>query len=486
MSGPLASIFGIIRSQQRGKSSAELVRQCQEMIEREKEEEKESAPTTPRRRRNPTKIQLPAVEIDPIPVEPGEIPQSIPDTDDFAHPTTVGIAHNIVKPVEVTTTTTTTTDTATKIAAIWRQLGDESENAPKPVIAPPIYHEQPSNAATVINTANDVAGGVVSGYLTSVLGDAVLHNQNQREQAIQDQVNERRRLIEAYNNNPNIVNPDRHGNYSSGGTQLINMGCTDNPIAIAQHAVIKEKSQKAIALRSEYEEAVNAMVNSRASSSPQRQRAINRHIEAAKNVFEASLDDKTLLPQDIVKRATHDLSKVDEKLQGYGQSGIIHQLKEKKKLSKEQIARQQTKGQNNKGGSGGKGPDKNSNDPVGTVWGIKKIIDDTKKEIEKMHNWNEYFRGPTGNKFKNSFKNIGKSNPRDQAPIYRFTDKTNQTEMFKEGWNYAPDRLHNDHFEVWNGDGHWMGAANLDGTKNAEKTAQGMKNAADRYIGDLL
>jgi hypothetical protein len=86
-----------------------------------------------------------------------------------------------------------------------------------------------------------------------------------------------------------------------------------------------------------------------------------------------------------------------------------------------------------------------------------------------------------------------KQNPHDNSPLYKFTDKANETEMFKVGRIFAPDRGHNrgdrnlggKHFEVWDKNGNWLGVANLDGLQNIPKTNI-VKNPVKRYIGHVL
>lgn len=87
-------------------------------------------------------------------------------------------------------------------------------------------------------------------------------------------------------------------------------------------------------------------------------------------------------------------------------------------------------------------------------------------------NWAEFFGTcPIGQQHSEKFKKTGKQNPKDNAPIYEVTETIPGAEMFKKGNLLAPDRMHGgDHFEVWNEDGQWIGAANLDGSMNASKT----------------
>ena len=124
---------------------------------------------------------------------------------------------------------------------------------------------------------------------------------------------------------------------------------------------------------------------------------------------------------------------------------------------------------------------------------VKHTINEIKEELGRARTWGEYFSSKVGQKFKNSFRSLQKQNPKDHAPLYEFIDKKNETEMFKVGRVFAPDRGHNrgdrnlggEHFEVWDRNGNWLGVANLDGSKNIAKTNI-VKNPIERYIGDIL
>lgn len=89
-----------------------------------------------------------------------------------------------------------------------------------------------------------------------------------------------------------------------------------------------------------------------------------------------------------------------------------------------------------------------------------------------VRNWNEFFETcPVGQQHAEKFKKTKKRNPKDDAPIYIVTEDIPGAEMFKKGNMLPPDRMHGgDHFEVWNEDGEWIGAANVDGSKNHSKT----------------
>jgi hypothetical protein len=50
----------------------------------------------------------------------------------------------------------------------------------------------------------------------------------------------------------------------------------------------------------------------------------------------------------------------------------------------------------------------------------------------------------------------------------------------------SPDRAHQgDHFEVWDKKGNWVGVANLDGSKNIQKTLAEI-NPAKRSIKGII
>lgn len=91
-----------------------------------------------------------------------------------------------------------------------------------------------------------------------------------------------------------------------------------------------------------------------------------------------------------------------------------------------------------------------------------------------------------GQQYKDHFENTGIPNPKDGAPIRRIKQDIPETEMFKKGNHLSPDRAHQgDHFEVWDKRGNWVGVANLDGSKNIQKTEL-VKNIAARSIKDLV
>jgi thiaminase len=71
---------------------------------------------------------------------------------------------------------------------------------------------------------------------------------------------------------------------------------------------------------------------------------------------------------------------------------------------------------------------------------VKNAINEIKDELERARTWGEYFRSKVGQKFKNSFESLQKQNPHDGTPLYEFIDKKNETEMFKVGRVFAPDR----------------------------------------------
>jgi len=88
----------------------------------------------------------------------------------------------------------------------------------------------------------------------------------------------------------------------------------------------------------------------------------------------------------------------------------------------------------------------------------------------------------TGKKYKDYFEHTGKYNPRDKSPLKRIKGDVPGAEMFKEDCYVAPDRFHKgDHFEVWDKKGNWLGVANLDGSKNIQKTSL-VKDITSRRI----
>jgi hypothetical protein len=86
--------------------------------------------------------------------------------------------------------------------------------------------------------------------------------------------------------------------------------------------------------------------------------------------------------------------------------------------------------------------------------------------------WGEFESNcPIGQQYGKKFMHTGKQNPKDNSPIRKLTEDIPNTEMFKQGYYFAPDRFHDgDHFEVWNKKGDWIGVANLDGSKNHKKS----------------
>ncbi|HEV2916679.1 MAG TPA: hypothetical protein VGW78_02935 [Candidatus Babeliales bacterium] len=240
----------------------------------------------------------------------------------------------------------------------------------------------------------------------------------------------------------------------------------------------------------------------------------NKKLEIAKEILAAERD----CPGSISESTFQDVKLFFENDQKYRENGERaiqkhHERAQKESnkverhLEKKQAKRAEKakKNESSNSGNNGKGPNRDPNrDPKKIAEDIKniaeltkKVGDDIKNKVEeKARNWNEYFNTQSGQKFKDSFERTGIQNPKDSAPICRFTDKSKETEMFKEGWHYAPDRMHGkanssssiagDHFEVWDKKGNWMGVANLDGSKNHGKTAQAMAESAKRSIKHLL
>lgn len=101
-----------------------------------------------------------------------------------------------------------------------------------------------------------------------------------------------------------------------------------------------------------------------------------------------------------------------------------------------------------------------------------------------VHNWKEFERDcPIGQKYGKKFIYTGKQNPKDGSPIRQLSENIPNTEMFKKGYQFAPDRLHGDHFEVWDKNGKWIGVANVDGSKNEKKT-NAETNPSKRKLGN--
>lgn len=87
-----------------------------------------------------------------------------------------------------------------------------------------------------------------------------------------------------------------------------------------------------------------------------------------------------------------------------------------------------------------------------------------------VRNWKEFEDTPMGREHGKKFIHTGKCNPKDGSPIRKLIADIPDAEMFKKDHLFAIDRLHDDHFEVWNKRGKWIGVANLDGSKNHKKT----------------
>ncbi|HLC06778.1 MAG TPA: polymorphic toxin-type HINT domain-containing protein [Candidatus Babeliales bacterium] len=101
-----------------------------------------------------------------------------------------------------------------------------------------------------------------------------------------------------------------------------------------------------------------------------------------------------------------------------------------------------------------------------------------------VRNWKEFEENCLiGQQYGKKFINTGKQNPKDGAPIRQLSEDIPKTEMFKKGYQFAPDRLHGDHFEVWDKNGKWIGVANLDGSKNYTKS-NAEKNQPKRKLND--
>lgn len=98
-------------------------------------------------------------------------------------------------------------------------------------------------------------------------------------------------------------------------------------------------------------------------------------------------------------------------------------------------------------------------------------------------NWKEFFDTcPVGQQYKHLFEDIRKQNPKDGAPLRRILEDVPETTMFKKGNILAPDRAHaGDHLEVWDVNGNWIGVANLDGSKNEQKS-NAAQNKGNRRI----
>lgn len=85
-------------------------------------------------------------------------------------------------------------------------------------------------------------------------------------------------------------------------------------------------------------------------------------------------------------------------------------------------------------------------------------------------NWKEFERDCPVQLYGKKFIPTGKQNPKDGAPLRKLLEDIPNTEMFKKDRLFAIDKLHKDHFEVWDRKGKWIGVANLDGSKNQKKT----------------
>jgi hypothetical protein len=100
------------------------------------------------------------------------------------------------------------------------------------------------------------------------------------------------------------------------------------------------------------------------------------------------------------------------------------------------------------------------------------------------HNWTEFKNDCfIGQQYGKYFINTGKQNTKDGSPIRQLSESVPNTEMLKKGYQFAIDRLHGDHFEVWDKNGKWIGVANLDGSKN-EKKIQAEVNPTKRVFND--
>jgi len=98
-------------------------------------------------------------------------------------------------------------------------------------------------------------------------------------------------------------------------------------------------------------------------------------------------------------------------------------------------------------------------------------------------NWKEFEENcPIGQEHGKKFTPTGRQNPKDGSPIRQLSEDIPNTEMFKKGHQFAPDRLHGgDHFEVWDKNRNWIGVANLDGSKNYAKS-NAEKNTNNRKL----
>ncbi len=105
----------------------------------------------------------------------------------------------------------------------------------------------------------------------------------------------------------------------------------------------------------------------------------------------------------------------------------------------------------------------------------------------KARNWKEFERDcPIGQKYGKKFAHTGKQNPKDGCPLRKISEDISNAEMFKKGYFVALDKFHEgDHVEVWDKNGNWIGVANLDGSKNHQKS-NAEKNPGKRNIKKIL
>jgi len=113
--------------------------------------------------------------------------------------------------------------------------------------------------------------------------------------------------------------------------------------------------------------------------------------------------------------------------------------------------------------------------------------DEGRYDGPKARNWKEFETNcPVGQKHGKKFINIGKQNPKDGSPLRKLSEDIPNAEMFKRGWFVALDKFHEgDHMEVWDKDGNWIGVANLDGSKNYQKS-NAEKNRNKRNIKKII
>ena len=97
---------------------------------------------------------------------------------------------------------------------------------------------------------------------------------------------------------------------------------------------------------------------------------------------------------------------------------------------------------------------------------------------EKRYNGPKYNRTedwikehPFGQKIKKSLERSAYTNQGKR--VFKVIKNVENCDGFKKGDYIVVDALHQDHLEVFNKRGQWIGVANFDGTKNIEKTNQG-------------